>query len=155
MQELDLLVEYRPGKTNAQADALFHYPVSLLQHDPMELECHPVVAALESTQSQPESREEGDETTFSQHQLQDSQLVDIIKDGEILKNEERAREVALTSPSFTMVDGVLYHIEQGRTLRIVPPTCDRYHLFLEAHQGPFSGHPREAKMHGQLSKHYW
>ena len=33
LQELDLQIEYRPGKTNARADALSRFPVSLLQDD--------------------------------------------------------------------------------------------------------------------------
>ena len=40
-------------------------------------------------------------------------------------------------------------------LRIIPPTGDRKQIFEEAHAGTFGGHLREAKIHGQLSKHYW
>ena len=54
-----------------------------------------------------------------------------------------------------MVEDVLYHVEKDKTLKIVPPICDRFKPFLEIHQGPYSGHLRETKMHGQLSKQYW
>ena len=60
--------------------------------------------------------------------------------------ERRACEVLLTAPMFTVQ-------EQDKTLRIVPPICDRFKLFLEPHQGPYSGHLD--KMHTQLSKQYW
>ena len=37
----------------------------------------------------------------------------------------------------------------------MPASCDRFKIFEEAHNGTFSGHLREAKIHGQLAKHYW
>ena len=158
LQELDLQIEYRPGKTNARADALSRYPISLLQEECEESESPVVVAAVQTPDEPHESGEENDDCTLRQRQLQDNQLADIIhylEDGQIPKEERRAREVLLTAPMFTVEDGVIYHVEQDKTLRIVPPTCDRFKLLLEAHQGPYSVHLREAKMHGQLGKQYW
>ena len=54
-----------------------------------------------------------------------------------------------------MIDEVLYHVEPDKTLRIIPPSSDRHRLFRESHEGPFSGHLREAKIHSQLSRQYW
>ena len=54
-----------------------------------------------------------------------------------------------------MVDGVLYHLEKDRTMRIIPASQDRTELFESTHGGVFGGHLRSAKLHGQLAKHYW
>ena len=74
---------------------------------------------------------------------------------ELPEEEKAVRELVLGEPMYTVVDGVLYHVERDKTLRIIPPTADRRKLFLEAHEGPFSGHLREAKMYSQLSRYYW
>ena len=63
------------------------------------------------------------------------------------------QEKALTQ--YEVIDGVLYHIEPDKTLRIVLPSADRKKVFNEAHSGVFGAHLREAKIHGQLAKHYW
>ena len=56
---------------------------------------------------------------------------------------------------YEVLDGVLYHLELDKTLRVIPPEVDRKKVFDEAHSGPFGGHLREAKVHGQLAWHYW
>lgn len=78
-----------------------------------------------------------------------------LEDGALPEDSKQARELVLMHPQFTMVDGVLYHVEPDKTLQVVPPASDRRTLFDTAHSGKFSGHLREAKIHGQLSKHYW
>ena len=37
----------------------------------------------------------------------------------------------------------------------VVPQADREHLFNESHSGTFGAHLRGAKIHSQLSRHYW
>ena len=37
----------------------------------------------------------------------------------------------------------------------MPPTCNCEQLFKEVTSEPFGAHLREAKVHGELSKHYW
>ncbi len=61
----------------------------------------------------------------------------------------------MNKPQFVALDGVLYHLEKDKTLRVVPPTGDRRELFNDAHSGTFGGHLRDTKIHGQLSRHYW
>ena len=55
LQELDLHLEYWPGKANARADALSRYPLSLLQEDVSQTQINSIVAALEvaATRSEP------------------------------------------------------------------------------------------------------
>ena len=54
-----------------------------------------------------------------------------------------------------MDEGVLYYVEADKTLCLIPPTGDCKHVFEEAYCGKFGAHLRDAKVHGQLSKHYW
>ena len=109
LQELDLQIEYRPGTANARADLLSHYPVSLLQDDVVWSQAQPLVAAVVD---EPSTVAEGsDEDTLSHRQRQDPRLADIIsyhESGELPQDERKARELVLMSPSFAVLDGVLY-----------------------------------------------
>ena len=53
------------------------------------------------------------------------------------------------------MDGILYHIEKDKSLRVIPPQPTRKKLFDEVHSGKFAGHLRGAKIHSLLSRHYW
>ena len=78
-----------------------------------------------------------------------------LETGELPGDSRRARELVLGKSQFTLCDGVLYRLESDMCLRVVPPTADRNELCREAHEGPFGGHLREAKIHSELSRHYW
>ena len=54
-----------------------------------------------------------------------------------------------------MIEGIQYYIETDKTLRLIPLECDCIKLFEEVHNGIFSAHLRDAKVHEELSKHYW
>ena len=173
LQELDLKVEYRPGKANGRADGLSRYPVSLLTTNGEDAQPEVIVAEINNSppdndrsegtavnhQVQPTTTEVVQECVdLRERQLCDSELKDIVnylENGELPTEEKMARALVLSSAQFAMVDGVIYHLETDKTLRLVPPVTERYDLFQEAHAGPFSGHLREAKIHSQLSKHYW
>ena len=137
LQELDLQIKYRPGKANARADPLSRYPVSLLQDDVGETQVQPLVAAVR--EEPPEAAEDGEKSdtgTLGHRQRRDPQLADVInywETGKLPQEEKRARELVLTSPMFTMLDGTLYRIEPDKFKKIVPPTSDRHQLFLEVH----------------------
>ena len=153
LQELDLKIEYRPGKGNARADALSRYPVSLLAEKEAQPQTHAVIASIvqgmETT---------GEEDSLRSHQQSDPDLQKIFKyleDGILPKEEKVARELVLSKPQYTIQEGILYHVEPDKTLRIIPPASHREKLFHETHDGPFSAHLREAKIHSQLSKHFW
>ena len=70
-------------------------------------------------------------------------------------DDKKARELLLSRPQYHMEGGVLYYVEADKTLRLIPPTGYHKHLFEEAHCGKFGAHLVGAKVHGQLSKHYW
>ena len=155
LQELDLKIEYRPGKSNGRADALSRYPVSLLTSDCSSTQTAAVIANVDASSSRAES---GEGRTLAERQREDTSLAIILaylQRGELPEEEEIARQLVLGESVYTVLEGVLYHVEPDKTLRIIPPTSERRKLFSEAHEGPFSGHLREAKMHSQLSRHYW
>ena len=158
IQELDLKIEYQPGKANGRADALSRYPVSLLGDDCAGTRSHPLIAAIEPPLSPAESGEECTGDSLGERQRQDPQLMDIIaylETGELPQDDRRARELILSRSQFELLEGSLYRINPDKTLRVITPTTDQQKLFLEAHQGVCSGHLREAKIHSQLSQQYW
>ena len=82
-------------------------------------------------------------------------IIDYISDGVLPEDDKEARHLILSSQKFTLLDGILYHIEGDKNLRVVVPIANREGLFREAHAGTFGGHLKGAKIHSQLSRHYW
>ena len=64
-------------------------------------------------------------------------IVDYLSDDILPENEKEARHLILSCQKFTVLDGILYHIEGYKTLRVVVPETDRQRLFNEAHAGTF------------------
>ena len=96
--------------------------------------------------------------SLSSHQEQDYELK-VIR-GYLLKNElpldeRKVQEIVIHKSEFEIVDGVLYHLEKDKTMRIIPASQDRRELFESTHGGVFGGHLRSVKPHGQLAKHHW
>ena len=83
------------------------------------------------------------------------EVITLLVEGTLPKDEKKPKELALTKTQYEIVDDVLYHVEADKTLRVIPPEKDREKLFHEAHDGAFGAHLRDAKVHSQLSKHYW
>ena len=79
LQELDLDIQYRPGKTNARADALSRYPVSLLTEDCAKTQAPPLVAAVGVSLSSSQDRGSTTGATLGERQLQDPWLGEIIR----------------------------------------------------------------------------
>ena len=102
------------------------------------------------------SAKDGD--PLSKRQEADPDLNSVMKyleTGALPADKPTAQKLILDSTQYALLDGVLYHVEKDKTLRVVPPSGDREKLFHEAHGGKFGGHLRDAKVHGQLSRHYW
>lgn len=156
LQELDLQVHYRPGKTNTNADFLSRYPGEEADHSGSSScdETENVVALI--TPTVPESRD--GVRTIRQRQKEDVTLrsmIDYLEDGILPADERETRLVTANEAQYVCLDGILYHTEKDKTLRLVPPSEDRRRLFQEVHSGIFGGHMRDAKVHSQLSRHYW
>ena len=155
LQDMDLEIKYRPGKKNSNADALSRYPIDVPAAHDANTELSGVVATLDSSE---EVGSKDGENSLHDRQMSDSSLktiVDYISDGKLPEDEKEARHLILRSQKFTVLYRILYYIESDKTLRLVVPQADREHLFNESHSGTFGGHLRGAKIHSQLSRHYW
>ena len=138
IQELDVL-------HNANADALSRVPVLQSEREGEESYCETVVVI------QPISE-------LSALQREDKELKEIIDflESGILPNEEKqAKIIALTQSQYTLVDNVLYHVEQDGSLRVMPPVGTREELFHQAHGGVYGGHLGDRKVYSELQRHYW
>ena len=51
--------------------------------------------------------------------------------------EPDARELVLSKSQCAVVDGILYHVEKGKTLKVILPLT---YLLDEVHSGKFAGH---------------
>ena len=131
LQELNLHITYRPGKKNEKADALSRSP--LRDEKPATTMPFTLVAPIPKPDV---PVNDGD--TLSQRQEADPELQPIIayqESGVLPEDKHRARELVLNQSQFTLLDGK--------------------ELFHAVHGGTFGGHLRDAKVHGQLSRHYW
>ena len=153
-QELDLVIHYKPGRCNQKADALLRFPCPLA---PEENECEEKVVAAVGT-NHPQSSAKGGDRPLETLQREDPMLIPYftyLEDGILPENEAAAQELVLSRRQFEVMDGILYHVEKDKTLRVVPPKSSQRKLFDEAHSGKFGGHLRDTKMHSLLSRHYW
>ena len=127
LQEVDLSINYWPGKVNQNGDALSRQPL------PTEAGCEQpfgIVANLHPTVPP-----EGGEVDLPTQQRLDPELVEIIdyitKDT-LPKDPKHAQKLSLTRSQYTIVDRVLYYVEKDKTLRVIPPVSSRRQLFEDA-----------------------
>ena len=146
IQELDIKIRHRSGRSNNNADALSRAPL-----EPSESfavgEVDGVIAVLD--------KEDIDLPTL---QRQDEELLTIIsylETGALPSEESVARRVALTDSQYVVEDRVLYRVEPDGTLRVIPPSSQRGRLFHEAHSGMFGAHLSDMKVYSELRRHYW
>jgi len=148
LQEMDLHLHYRPGKTNQNADTLSRTLLTCHSELPEGSE-EKVVAALTAPEA---STKDGEEMIgLAERQNNDHELRPII---EYLKNgneEKVARELMLNKKQYVLMDNILYHLVSYGT---DTPREDRTGIIKEAHDGKLSGHLCDAKVFGQISKSY-
>ena len=151
IQELDLEIVHRSGRTNANADALSRNPLPLKDDSVITEALFGINAAVQPTC-------ELDQSCLPELQRNYPGLLEIItylETDDLPKDDKRAKELALTKQQYVLKYDVLYHLESNKTLRVIPPACSRQQLLEEVHGGTFGGHLREAKVHSQLSRHFW
>ena len=155
LQDLDLNIQYRAGKANANADCLSRYPIaedSSLREDPF-LEIAAITLSEETTVNE-DCTAQAEDLALPELQKRDPDLhpvIEYLEEGILPQDDTEARELTLTKSQYLMVGGVLHHVEPDKTLRVILPMGSRRKVFDTAH----GGHLRDAKIHGQLSRHYW
>ena len=84
-------------------------------------------------------------------------LKDYMLTEQLPEDERKARELLLSKTQFQIKDGVLYHLEREKTLRVVPSSDGQKEFFDDVRNGIniFGVHLRSAKIHNQLAQHYW
>ena len=149
VQEFDLTVKHRSGKSNSNADALSRNPVP-----PSNLESS--IRAVQALDDIAELRH----VELAEAQAKDPEIAAVIryvKDGVIPENQILARRLTLEGPQYDMLDSVLHHENpnQPGEWRIVVPGSLRMGLLKEMHGGRFSGHFAWRKTYCTLRKKYW
>ena len=136
IQELDLVIQYRPGKKNQSADALSRMPTK-----PQEFvaakDREAVINSLASDDSL---------GTYQDSDMGLRVIKEYLKDGKLPSEDRVARELVLSREQYKLIDDVLYHVEPDKPLRVIPPVNHRKVLFDEVHSGLFGAHLRIAKI---------
>ena len=158
IQEMNLTIKHRSGKTNTNADALSRNPVDPYQHTKTANVCSVDV----------EEPSEGSLSTDQMQKMKDIRdlqekdpdlvpLVWYLKKGELPTEEEISERIVLESARYDLIDGVLHSENPSTPGRwcIVVPRDLRPSLLEEAHAGCYAGHFSEKKVYDRLRRYYW
>ena len=84
------------------------------------------------------------------------ELSQFLSSGKLPENETRARKMALQSSMFSLVDGVVYHIDhKTRKKCAVVPSHLQEKLLRETHAGNYSGHFSGRRLYDTLRMSWW
>ena len=161
LQELDLTIEHRSGKSNANADALSRCPVSSPKSQSPQQETdgartQPRVQVL-TQEPGPASSDRVDNSVclhsiggnaLAEQQESDpcfGPIVRYLTHGTLPDQAVEAQQIMAESTCYEMVDGILFQSMPDKTLRTAVPVPERKKLFEEVHAGTFGAHQREAK----------
>ena len=162
----EVKIVYRSGKFNLNADALSRSPLGPPPAEgPGEGELQ--VSAVSSSssvqellQAEAESAPEAGEATLPHEQRNNERILEIIEfleEGRLPVDESRARQIALQSSQFVVVDEVLYFVDakHDRRRRIVVPKKLQQRILKENHGNHMGAHFSGPKLFNALARHWW
>ena len=164
IQELDLEIKHRSGRSNASADALSRNPApeatvaAITQMDPDGVESQD----LAETSDVLELSDVSQGSLFNLSSLQESDplyqdMYKYLSEKELPTEDKAARRIVMESRHFELIDGVLYHETAhfpGRWCIAVPASLQKS-LLQDAHGGVFAGHLVEKRVYDRLRRDYW
>ena len=149
IQEFDLDIRHRPGKTNANADALSRNPVD-----------GAISLAVQTIENDQETVDKDVLEQAKKLQREDTECkvrLAYLEEGTLPDDDQRARRLSLERPHFIVIDGCLFHENPHRPGKwcLVVPEQMRQQLLHEAHGGRFAGHFSEKRVYDLLRRYYW
>ena len=183
IQEMDLLIKHRSGKSNTNADALSRNPVPSPSRDNESLssarcasqphECaprpslHVNVCSVNCKDVETENGIDSDCNCMQQAsreirelQLRDTTLTPYfhyLERQKLPTSETESRRIVLECEKLEVIDGVLHHdnpVDFSQWCIVVPGDL-RQTLLAEFHSSVFSGHFSERKIYERLRRRYW
>ena len=128
IQELDLVIHYKPGRINQKADVLSR---SLCPTETTEIHLdEKVIAAVEFVD--PQVAAKGGEHSLEALQREDptlSQYFTYLEQGILPEDETVVKELVLTTDQYELVDGVLYHLEKRQDFTSHSPSIFQKEAF--------------------------
>ena len=107
LQELELIIQYKPGKKNVIADALSRYTISVERSNEEEevsilvafTDANEVVSTL--------SEQERCQSTIAEHQQTDPDpqpIIEYLENNSLPDDNSKAQQIILNKPNYTLVD---------------------------------------------------
>lgn len=158
IQEHDLEIRHRSGRSNASADALSRNPVTVTAQESgdvpvLQVSAGPVNILQEDIQEQ---RFED----IAKHQYSDpklSAMIDYLNSGKLPDDDCQAKKLVMEHSQYALIDQVLHHenpVDHG-CWRVVVPAELQPAVLQEVHRGNFGGHFAEKRIYETLRKRYW
>ena len=123
LQEMDLTIVHRSARRNTNADALSRFPL------PTSADENPTCGVVATLTAEP--TEENDLASEQRSDEGLAAIITYIETGVLPEEEKLAKQVALTSPLYTVQNRVLYrkrcHTSGGAPQCISPVACTKKH----------------------------